>query len=121
MTAPLKTIENTGETAAAMRDTMIALGCQAKAAARVLALASTAQKDRALAAMAAAIRASRADILAANADDMADGKASGLTSAALDRLALTSASRPWPKGSTWCAPSPTRSARSPSPGRGPTA
>jgi glutamate-5-semialdehyde dehydrogenase len=54
----------------------------------VLALAETAQKDRALAAMAAAIRAHRADILAANVQDMAEAKASGATSAFLDRLAL---------------------------------
>ena len=38
--------------------------------------------------MAAAIRASRSDILAANAEDLADGKAAGLTAAALDRLTL---------------------------------
>ena len=84
MTAPLKTVEGTGDIAR----TMAKIGRQAKAAARVLALASTAQKDRALAAMATAIRASRAEILAANVDDMADGKASGLDGAALDRLAL---------------------------------
>jgi len=84
MTAPLKTVEATGDIATVMAE----IGRQAKAAARVLALASTAQKDRALAAMATAIRASRAEILAANVDDMADGKASGLDGAALDRLAL---------------------------------
>ena len=88
MTAPLKTIDGTGDIAATMHDTMVSLGRQAKAAARVLALASTAQKDRALAAMAAAIRANRAEILAANAEDIADGKKSGLTGAALDRLEL---------------------------------
>src|SRR3990167_3684989 len=88
MTAPLKTIDGTGDIAATMHDTMVSLGRQAKAAARVLALASTAQKDRALAAMAAAIRANRAEILAANAEDMADGKKSGLTGAALNRLEL---------------------------------
>jgi glutamate-5-semialdehyde dehydrogenase len=53
-----------------------------------LALAPTAQKDRALAAMAAAIRARQAQILAANAEDMAEAKASGATAAFLDRLAL---------------------------------
>ena len=67
-----------------MRD----IGRRAKAAARVLALASTAQKDRALAGMAAAIRASKSEILAANAEDLADGKTAGLTAAALDRLTL---------------------------------
>ena len=84
MTAPLKTIEGSGDIAATMRN----IGQQAKAAARVLALASTAQKDRALAAMAAAIRSTKSEILAANADDLADGKTAGLTAAMLDRLAL---------------------------------
>ena len=46
------------------------------------------QKDRALAAMAGAIRAHRSEILAANAEDIAEAKASGATSAFLDRLAL---------------------------------
>jgi glutamate-5-semialdehyde dehydrogenase len=84
MTAPLKTIEGSGDIAATMRN----IGQQAKAAARVLALASTAQKDRALAAMAAAVRSTKSEILAANADDLADGKTAGLTAAMLDRLAL---------------------------------
>src|SRR6188508_3790596 len=84
MTAPLKTIEGSADIAATMRN----IGQQAKAAARVLALAGTAQKDRALAAMASAIRASKSEILHANAADLADGKAAGLTAAALDRLTL---------------------------------
>jgi glutamate-5-semialdehyde dehydrogenase len=64
------------------------LGRAAKDAARLLALAPTAQKDAALAAMAAAIRARKADILAANAQDLAEAKAAGATSAFVDRLAL---------------------------------
>jgi glutamate-5-semialdehyde dehydrogenase len=83
MTAPLKTIA-TGDIAATMRD----IGRRAKAAARVLALASTEQKNRALAGAAAAIRANRAEILAANAEDLADGKAAGLAGSFLDRLEL---------------------------------
>jgi glutamate-5-semialdehyde dehydrogenase len=83
MTAPLKSIEGT-ELAALMHD----LGLRARAAARVLALASTAQKDEALTAMADAIRARKADILAANAEDVADAKASGANAAFVDRLAL---------------------------------
>ena len=55
MTAPLKTIEGTTDIAGLMHD----IGRRAKAAARVLALAPTAQKDDALAAMAAAIRAAQ--------------------------------------------------------------
>jgi glutamate-5-semialdehyde dehydrogenase len=83
MTAPLKTVEGSN-IAALMRE----IGEQAKSSARVLALAPTAQKDRALAAMAAAIRARQTQILAANAEDMAEAKASGATAAFLDRLAL---------------------------------
>ena len=81
--APLKTVE--GSDIAAL---MHALGRQAKGAARVLALAATAQKDQALAAMAQAIRAGAGGILAANAQDLAGAKASGATTAFLDRLAL---------------------------------
>src|SRR5947209_10521831 len=84
MTAPLKTIEGSGDIAATMSD----IGRRAKAAARVLALAATAQKDRALAGMAAAIRAGKSEILAANAEDLADGKAAGLTPAMIERLTL---------------------------------
>ena len=60
----------------------------ARAAARVLALAAPARKNRALAAMAAAIRASRAAILAANAEDVAEAKSAGVAAAFLDRLTL---------------------------------
>src|SRR5204863_339648 len=84
MTAPLKTIEGSGEIAATMSD----IGRRAKAAARVLALAATAQKDRALAGMASAIRASKSEMLAANAEDLADGKTAGLTAAMIERLTL---------------------------------
>jgi len=88
MTVSLNTAETSPDIAATMRDTMLSLGRRAKAAARVLALASTEQKNRALAAMAAAIRAGRGEILAANADDLADGRAAGLAGSFLDRLAL---------------------------------
>ena len=67
---------------------MHGIGRQAKSATRVLALAPPARKDAALSAMAAAIHARQADILAANAQDLAEGKASGATGAFLDRLAL---------------------------------
>ena len=67
---------------------MAGIGRRAKAAARVLALASTEQKDRALISMAQAIRAAKADILKANAEDIADAKAAGQTPAFLDRLSL---------------------------------
>ena len=67
---------------------MNAIGRDAKAAARVLAIAPTEQKNRALTAMAAAIRSGKSEILSANAEDMKDGKAAGLTGSFLDRLEL---------------------------------
>jgi glutamate-5-semialdehyde dehydrogenase len=84
MTAAVKTIESVADISAAMRE----LGRRARAAARVVALAPAEQKNRALAAMAAALRASKPDILAANAEDLAEAKAAGATAAFLDRLAL---------------------------------
>ena len=82
MTAPLKTVE--ADTAAVMPE----IGQRARKAARVLALAPTAQKDKALAAIAETIRQRKAAILAANAEDMAEAKRSGANAAFLDRLAL---------------------------------
>ena len=84
MTAPLQTVENLSDIASAMQR----IGHEAKAAARVLALASTGQKNRALGGMAAAIRAEKREILAANAEDLAKAKANGLSVSMLDRLAL---------------------------------
>ena len=87
MATPLKTVEGTGDIAAAMAD----IGRRAHAAARVLALAPAVQKDRALAAMADAVRAQRAAILAANAEDLADARAAAATPAFVDRLMLNDA------------------------------
>src|SRR6186997_3095156 len=84
MTAPLKPVDGSSDIAATMSD----IGRHAKAAARVLALAPTAQKDRALGAMATAIRAGKSEILTANAEDVADARSAGLSAAALDRLTL---------------------------------
>src|SRR5262245_21292765 len=84
MTAPLKTVETSSDLAAAMRD----LGRRARVAAHALALGSTDQKDRALRAMAHAITANKDNILAANAEDVAEAKAGGATSAFVDRLLL---------------------------------
>src|SRR5712672_1649242 len=64
------------------------LGQAAVAAAAPLALADTAVKNAALLAAAAALRARRAAILEANADDMRAARASGLGSALLERLEL---------------------------------
>jgi glutamate-5-semialdehyde dehydrogenase len=84
MSAPLKSIEGSSDIAAAMGE----IGRRARAAARALALAPADQKNRALGAVAAAIRAQTALILAANAEDVAEARAAGVTGAFLDRLAL---------------------------------
>ena len=60
----------------------------AKQAYYALASASTAQKNAALLRMAALIEQHRADILAANQQDMANAQAKGLDAALLDRLQL---------------------------------
>jgi glutamate-5-semialdehyde dehydrogenase len=88
MNAPLKAVPGTGSLQAAMD----AIGRDARAAARALALAGVAQKNRALAAMAKSVRVSRAAILAANSEDVAEAKAAGATPAFLDRLTLSPAS-----------------------------
>jgi glutamate-5-semialdehyde dehydrogenase len=67
---------------------MEALGQAARAAAEKLALAAPETKDRALFAAAEALRGSKDAILAANARDMAGGRAKGLSAALLDRLEL---------------------------------
>src|ERR1019366_4073168 len=87
MTAPLKAIDGTADLPALMTD----LAVRARAAARVLALASPEQKNRALEAMERAIRANAALILAENAEDVAEVRAGGATAAFIDRLTLTQA------------------------------
>ncbi len=67
---------------------MSAIGRDARAAARTLALAPTQAKDKALRAMAAAVRARAGEILAANGEDLEDARKNGLTAASVDRLAL---------------------------------
>jgi len=84
MNAPLKAVDSVGDLGATMRE----IGRQARWAAHVLALAPASRKNRALAAMAEAIRHSRSAILAANAEDLAEAKSAGATTAFLDRLAL---------------------------------
>jgi len=68
---------------------MLDLGTRARAAATVLALAPTAQKNAALRAMAAALRRSESAILKANALDVADVKAAGQAASFVDRLTLS--------------------------------
>ncbi len=70
-------------------DYMTRLGRAARAASRVLARASTAQKNHALQAAANALDAARSELIAANELDLAAGRANGLEPAMVDRLALT--------------------------------
>lgn len=65
------------------------IGRKARAASRGLALCPKDQKDSALMAMADAIEAAEAEILAANAKDIAVAPGYGLNAAAVDRLRLT--------------------------------
>ncbi len=70
---------------------MQSLGQAARDASRVVAQASTAQKNAALLAAAKALDAARAELTAANQQDLDSGRANGLEAALLDRLALTPA------------------------------
>ena len=72
-------------------DYMTRLGRAAREASRVIGRASTGQKNRALLAAAAALDAARPELTAANELDLAAGRANGLESAMLERLALTPA------------------------------
>jgi glutamate-5-semialdehyde dehydrogenase len=87
MTAPLKAIDGNAD----LPELMNELATRARAAARVLALASSEQKNYALAAMERAIRERAPAILAANAEDIAEFRSSGATAAFIDRLTLTQA------------------------------
>ena len=68
---------------------MLDLGRTARAAARELARADAGLKNRALAAMAAAIRRDVAKLLSANASDLESARSSGKDSAFIDRLTLS--------------------------------
>jgi glutamate-5-semialdehyde dehydrogenase len=85
MTAPLKAIDGDADLTELMTD----LAGHARDAARLLALASPEQKNKALDAIAHAIRNNAAAILAANAEDVAEVRAGGATPAFIDRLTLT--------------------------------
>ena len=75
---------NAGDVPALMAE----MGHAARAAARILALASGVEKDAALRAGAAAIRGRAREILSANGRDVAAAKARGLAAAVIDRLVL---------------------------------
>jgi glutamate-5-semialdehyde dehydrogenase len=66
-----------------------AMGAKARIAASTLARMTSAAKAAALVAVAASLRAQSKPVLEANVLDLEAGKANGLTSAMLDRLALT--------------------------------
>ena len=72
-----------------VQEYMQSLGRDARAASRHIARATTNAKNAALLAIYRALEANHADVLAANAKDMANGQASGLDAALLDRLELT--------------------------------
>jgi glutamate-5-semialdehyde dehydrogenase len=90
MATPLKTVEKTGDFAATdLAATMRDIGRRARAASRVLSMASAEQKNAALTAMADEIRRNTGAIIASNADDLAEARSSGANSAFVDRLLLT--------------------------------
>ncbi|WP_321326392.1 glutamate-5-semialdehyde dehydrogenase [Thiomicrorhabdus sp.] len=74
-----------------VKEYMTKLGQEARKASRILVRASTKQKNAALIAMAEAIENSAETLKSENAKDLANGKANGLDSAMLDRLAITDA------------------------------
>ncbi len=67
------------------------LGRRAREASRAMARADAATKNRALAAVAAALRRDRARLVAINAQDVADARAAGEDAAFVDRLTLSDA------------------------------
>ena len=80
---PLHVVEGEGVPALMMR-----IGKKARAASRILANVSREAKDHALREAARALRDSEADILAANAADVAAGREKGLAGSFIDRLTL---------------------------------
>jgi len=68
---------------------MTELGQRARAAGRLMAAASTAQKDAALRALARLLNEQRAALLIANTTDLAQAKAAGQDAAFIDRLSLS--------------------------------
>ena len=72
-----------------VKEYMQQVGKTARAASRLMALADTATKNRALTGIATALQSQTALLLAANAKDVAAAKADGLDAASVDRLTLT--------------------------------
>src|SRR5712671_2650271 len=82
------TAEGKVRTPPSVADVMRTIGRDARAAALALSLASTDQKNHALRAAAASLRARRHTMIAANDRDMREAAAKGLSPALLDRLKL---------------------------------
>ncbi|MDI6816786.1 MAG: glutamate-5-semialdehyde dehydrogenase [Actinomycetota bacterium] len=74
-----------------IRTEILELGARAKAASRIMATLSTAEKNNALTSMAEALVANADKILAANEKDMVEAAARGVGSSLIDRLMLNSA------------------------------
>ena len=72
-----------------IKEYMQTVGRQARTASRRLAGATTAEKNAALLAIAAAIRREKVALVAANQEDLAAARAAGLETAMLDRLTLS--------------------------------
>jgi glutamate-5-semialdehyde dehydrogenase len=72
-----------------VKEYMQTVGKTARAASRLMALADTATKNRALTEIATSLQNQTALLLAANAKDVAAARADGLDDASLDRLTLT--------------------------------
>jgi glutamate-5-semialdehyde dehydrogenase len=81
-------VDPSGVPASGVPALMADLGRRARQAARRVALASAEEKNAALRAMAASIRARASAILAANEQDLAEARAKGQAPAFIDRLAL---------------------------------
>jgi glutamate-5-semialdehyde dehydrogenase len=85
------TPENAQLTPAEVEEAVHAIADRSRYAARRMARANRAWKDKGLRAIGAALLAKKTEILAANAKDVAAGKANGTSAALLDRLTLTGA------------------------------
>ena len=77
------------DAAGAAADQVVAVAERARAASHGLALATRAEKDRALQAMATALDAREPEVLAANGEDVARAEAGGTPANIVDRLRLT--------------------------------
>src|SRR4051812_44746142 len=84
----MKAMDNSAEKSSDIPAVMAEIGAQARAAARILAKASTEAKNAALTAAAESISANAVAIKIANAKDMAAAREKKLSAALLDRLEL---------------------------------